>query len=114
MPQMTHFMYYHIIRHFRQGFEEIEGLTVVDILRRAGINAQTISIMGTREVCGSHRIPVIADELFEDVDFEKLDGVVLPGGLPGTTGCDSNASDDTFHVLPHNPPLQAAPGLYAS
>ncbi|MCI8299528.1 MAG: DJ-1/PfpI family protein [Lachnospiraceae bacterium] len=68
-----------------EGFEEIEGLTVVDILRRAGINAQTISIMGTREVCGSHRIPVIADELFEDVDFEKLDGVVLPGGLPGTT-----------------------------
>jgi len=68
-----------------QGFEEIEGLTVVDILRRAGIEVDTISIMGTREVCGSHKIPVLADVLYEDVDFDKLDGVVLPGGLPGTT-----------------------------
>lgn len=68
-----------------QGFEEIEGLTVVDILRRAGIEIQTISIMGSKEVCGSHKIPVIADALYEDADLGSLDGVVLPGGLTGTT-----------------------------
>ena len=51
------------------GFEEIEGLTVVDILRRAGVEAQMISVMGKKEICGSHNIHVQADELYEDVDF---------------------------------------------
>ena len=74
-----------------QGFEEIEGLTVVDILRRAGVEVATISIMGSAEVCGSHNIPVIADTLYEDVDFESLDGVVLPGGLEGTTNLGAHA-----------------------
>lgn len=67
-----------------EGFEEIEGLTVVDILRRAGIEVETISITGAKEVQGSHRIKVLADALYEDVDFDKLEGVVLPGGIPGT------------------------------
>lgn len=74
-----------------QGFEEIEGLTVVDILRRAGMEAETISIMGTKEICGSHKIIVQADELYEDVDFSKLDGVVLPGGMPGTINLSEHA-----------------------
>ena len=54
-----------------EGFEEIEGLTVVDILRRAGIAVVTISIMGKKEVYGSHKIGVLADTLFEEVDFEE-------------------------------------------
>ncbi len=66
------------------GFEEVEGLTVVDVLRRAGIEAVTISIMGKEEILGSHGIRVFADALYEDVDFSGLDGVVLPGGLVGT------------------------------
>ena len=66
------------------GFEEIEGLTVVDILRRAGMEAMMISIMGRKEICGSHKISVQADAQYEDVDFGELDGVVLPGGMPGT------------------------------
>ena len=66
------------------GFEEIEGLAVVDILRRAGVEAQMISIMGKREISGSHNIHVQADVCYEDVDFAELDGVVLPGGMPGT------------------------------
>lgn len=66
------------------GFEEIEGLTVVDILRRAGIEVTTISIMGRKEVKGSHQITVLADALYEEIDFTGLDGVVLPGGMPGT------------------------------
>lgn len=68
-----------------EGFEEIEGLTVVDILRRAGVEAATIAIGGKRQVMGSHGIHVVADCVFEDVDFEELEGIVLPGGMPGTT-----------------------------
>ena len=48
------------------GFEEIEALTVVDLLRRAGIDITTVSIMGKKEVTGSHNITVLADTVFED------------------------------------------------
>ena len=73
-----------------EGFEEIEGLTVVDILRRAGIEVVTISIMGKKEVYGSHQIGVLADTLFEEVDFEEYEGIVLPGGMPSTTNLGSH------------------------
>ena len=66
------------------GFEEIEGLSVVDICRRAGIGVTTASINGTKQVMGAHAIQVGADALFEDVDFDEMDGIVLPGGMPGT------------------------------
>lgn len=67
-----------------EGLEEIEGLTVVDLLRRAGIVVTTVSINGKKEVTGAHQITVLADALFEEVDFSQMDGVVLPGGMPGT------------------------------
>ena len=67
------------------GFEEIEGLTVVDILRRAGVEIQMVSIMGRKELTGSHGIPVVADAVFEEVDFSDGTLFVLPGGMPGTT-----------------------------
>ncbi|MBO5071288.1 MAG: DJ-1/PfpI family protein, partial [Roseburia sp.] len=66
------------------GCEEIEGLTVVDILRRAQIEIAMISITGKNEVTGSHGITFYADALAENVDYSKLDGIVLPGGMPGT------------------------------
>lgn len=66
------------------GFEEIEALTVVDILRRANIEISTISITGNEYVTGSHQIMVKADLLFEQVDFLDADMLVLPGGMPGT------------------------------
>lgn len=92
-----------------QGFEEIEGLTVVDILRRAGIETETISIMGTREICGAHDITVQADVLFEDVDFTKLDGVVLPGGMPGTTNLGEHAGvNETIKSFANEGKLVAA------
>lgn len=64
--------------------EEIEGLTVVDIMRRAKQEIVMISITGKKEITGSHGIVFHADALAEDVDFSKLDGIVLPGGMPGT------------------------------
>ena len=66
------------------GFEEIEGLTVVDILRRAGIKTETVSIMGRKEIHGAHQITVTSDSLFEETDMEDADMLVLPGGMPGT------------------------------
>ncbi len=67
-----------------EGFEEIEALTVVDLLRRARIGCGTVSITEERQVTGSHRIPVLADQFFSEVDFTKLDMIILPGGMPGT------------------------------
>ena len=61
------------------GFEEIEGLTVVDLLRRAGIETITVSVMGREEIIGSHRIPVTADTLIGKVHPTKEDMLVLPG-----------------------------------
>lgn len=66
------------------GFEEIEGLTVVDILRRAGIETEMVSVMGTKEIRGTHGIMVKADSLFEEADAAGADMLVLPGGMPGT------------------------------
>ncbi|MBQ8803504.1 MAG: DJ-1/PfpI family protein [Tyzzerella sp.] len=66
------------------GFEEIEGLTVVDLLRRAGVEVTTVSIMGVHTIHGAHKIDVQADKLFDEVDYEEMDMVVLPGGMPGT------------------------------
>ena len=67
------------------GFEEIEALIVVDLLRRANIEISTVSIMGRKNVTGSHNITVEADALLEETDFDSLDMLILPGGMPGTT-----------------------------
>lgn len=66
------------------GFEEIEGLTVVDILRRAGVKVTTVSVMGRKEIHGAHNIEVKADTLLEEMDFAETYMLVLPGGMPGT------------------------------
>ena len=66
------------------GFEEIEGLTAVDLLRRAGCEVKTVSVMGRREIMGSHQIGVTADILFEEMTEKTADLLVLPGGMPGT------------------------------
>ena len=66
------------------GFEEIEGLTVVDLMRRAGIEAVTVSIKETREITTSHGIEMKTDRVFSETDFSDADMLVLPGGMPGT------------------------------
>ena len=66
------------------GFEDIEGLTVVDLLRRADISIQTVSIKETREVQTSHGISLLADSVFAETDFSDAQMLVLPGGMPGT------------------------------
>jgi len=67
-----------------EGFEEIEGLTVVDLMRRAGAKVQMVSISDGLAVKGSHGIEIKADIFFDDADYGQADLLVLPGGMPGT------------------------------
>ena len=66
------------------GFEDIEGLTVVDLMRRAGIDIQTVSIKETKEIRTSHGIDLLTDRTFGECDFSDADMLVIPGGMPGT------------------------------
>ena len=74
---------------FANGFEEIEALTVVDILRRANVDTDMVSITGEKKATGSHNITVEMDKLIEEVDFEQTDMIVLPGGMPGTVNLEA-------------------------
>jgi 4-methyl-5(b-hydroxyethyl)-thiazole monophosphate biosynthesis len=69
--------------HLAEGFEEIEAITIIDVLRRAGLNVITVSVTENIVVTGSHNIPVKADLLFKDADYEKAEMILLPGGMPG-------------------------------
>lgn len=71
------------------GFEEIEALTPLDMLRRAGCTVKTVSITAHREVLGAHGIPVLADLTAKDA-LEEIDLLVLPGGMPGSKNLDES------------------------
>ena len=65
------------------GFEEIEALAVIDILRRAGIPVTTVGV-GGEVICGSHQIYVTADMTVDEFEInDDISGVILPGGMPG-------------------------------
>jgi protein deglycase len=69
--------------HFAEGFEEIEALTIVDVLRRAEIQTEMVSVTGRKQVSGAHGIKIIADVVFEDVNYDEAAIIILPGGMPG-------------------------------
>lgn len=85
---------------FGTGYEEIEALTVVDILRRAEVETIMVSVTDEKSVTGSHDIEVRMDAVIDEVDFEQIDVIVLPGGMPGTKkleACESLMSQvDAF------------------
>lgn len=66
-----------------QGFEEIEAISVVDVLRRASCEVKTVAVGSDNFVVGANKIKVVADLKKEDMDLSKVSGVVLPGGMPG-------------------------------
>ena len=70
--------------HLAEGFEEIEAVTIIDVLRRAGLNVISVSVTGNRMVKGSHNIEMKADLLFDEVDFTSGEMIILPGGMPGS------------------------------
>ena len=76
---------------FADGFEECEGLLVVDLLRRAGVEVTTASINGSTKIVSSHGITLFSDVIAEDADYESADIVILPGGLKGTENLAASA-----------------------
>jgi len=79
------------------GFEDIEALIPVDVLRRGGVDVTTVSVAGTRMVETAHRVSVEADALFEECDFSDADLLILPGGMPGASNL--NAHDGVREAL---------------
>ena len=79
-------MYYILLA---EGFEEIEALTQTDVLRRAGIDVKNVGVTG-EYVTGSHGITVKADVLIEEAKNCVPDGIILPGGIPGTPNIAAN------------------------
>ena len=70
---------------FAEGFEEVEALTTVDLLRRADIACDIVAVDDGGEIVGAHGVAVRADRAFSGTDFSAYDGLILPGGMPGTT-----------------------------
>ena len=73
-----------------QGFEEIEAITIIDLLRRAGIGIITVSVTGMNEVKGGHDIAVVCDNLLEKENFENTEMLILPGGGVGVNNLSAD------------------------
>lgn len=81
------------------GFEEIEALATVDILRRAGMDVTTVSIKHEAVVTGAHGVSVVADVTFKEADFSGSDWLILPGGMPGASNLHAfGALNDLLRV----------------
>ncbi len=78
-----------------QGCEELEAVTIIDLLRRAGIEVLTASL-DNEVIVASRGVKLIADELLDDVMDDDFDMIVLPGGLPGADNLDK---DERIHYL---------------
>ena len=77
------------------GFEEIEALTPVDILRRAGLDARMVAV-GSKVAVGSHGIAVVCDMTADEVKLDEVTAVVFPGGMPGSLNLDASPYSDKF------------------
>ncbi len=71
--------------HLITGFEEIEAISIIDVLRRANVNVKIVSMTKEKSVKGSHNVSIESDIMFEDVDYSEIDMIILPGGMPGST-----------------------------
>lgn len=85
---------------FADGTEEMEAITPVDVLRRAGAECDVVSV-GGKYLTGSHGITIKADKLINDIDICSYDAVVIPGGMPGATNIAQNerAIDLIKHII---------------
>ena len=72
-----------------EGFEETEALAPVDVMRRAKLDVKTVGVTGEC-VTSSHGVPVKADITIDNIDLDDVQGVVLPGGMPGTLNLEAN------------------------
>lgn len=81
---------------YAEGFEEVEALTVVDLLRRGKVDCVTVSISGDYDVTGSHGITIRADRLFDEQALDDADMLILPGGMPGTNNLKAHTGLDAL------------------
>ena len=96
-----------------EGFEETEALAPVDVMRRAKLDVKTVGVTGEC-VTSSHGVPVKADITIDSIDLDDVQGVVLPGGMPGTLNLEANEkvleavkySCRTAKSLPQSVPLR--------
>ena len=73
------------------GFEDVEALIPVDVLRRGGVEVVTVSVVnGSQVVETAHRVRVEADTMFADCDFSDADLLLLPGGMPGASNLNDH------------------------
>lgn len=84
-----------IYAFFANGFEEVEAIASVDVIRRAGIDISTVGI-GSKNITGSHGITVVCDLDETQADIDNFDGVLLPGGMPGTLNLEKSSTVNKF------------------
>ncbi len=72
-----------------EGFEEIEAITPLDILRRANIEIKTVGI-GSNVIKGAHNIQIICDTVNKDLSFNNMEAIILPGGMPGAINLEND------------------------
>lgn len=80
---------------FAEGFEEVEAIATLDVIRRAGIEIKSVGV-GSEEITGSHGITVKCDLTCDSVSKDSLDGIILPGGMPGTTNLMNDKTVNEF------------------
>jgi len=80
----------HIYLFLALGFEEIEAIATIDVLRRAGLDVKSVSISDDLKVTGAHGISVEADCLYPEVNFTEAEMLILPGGMPGTKNLNAH------------------------
>lgn len=78
------------------GFEELEAITPVDVLRRHNIDVRTVSVTNEKLITSTHGVQIAADLLSTDVPLAEVDMLVLPGGMPGVKNLDASPVTQTF------------------
>lgn len=81
---------------FAEGFEEVEAIATLDVIRRAGIDIKSVAIKN-KTVTGSHGISIVCDLTSDEISVnESLEGIILPGGMPGSKNLDNDAAVNKF------------------
>ena len=99
------------------GFEELEAITPVDVLRRHNIDVRTVSVTSEKLVTGTHGIQIAADLTATEVPLEDIDMLVLPGGMPGVKNLDASPVTQAFNEATlrnggHLAAICAAPSIF--
>ena len=81
------------------GFEEMEAIAPIDLLRRAGLDVNVVAVSDNITVTGAHQISFVADMLLADVVCDNVQAVILPGGIPGTPNLE--ASEGVHKLIDH-------------